>query len=661
MIWKAIGLLGLLTVAVLIVIYILKPNYQQRIVSSTHVWKLSLRYKKEKNPISRWRNILIFICQVLILSISTFIFTKPLIAKVVPPPISEKIMIIDASAGMLARQGGDATRFERAVLEVRNEGQQAIARQEVVTVILAGIKAAPILMQESDQNKLDKVMDNLLALEMGRPKACTFGPADIDGAMALAEGRLTWNPSADVTLYTATTYKNTGRVKIVDVSKLATAKEWNAAILGCNVDTYENKYRFAVEVASYNNDKELTVCFVAYGVNGADISEEMPGGPVMAFAYCVDNKSTIVRFNNLDIYSYGSVHIYVDENDSFSHDNHFYLYGGEKETIRMLYVSPARSNFYMGVLASLPVIFESRWNISFDVATLDEINREEDKKLEDYDFYIIEQPGIYGLKSIPDILPKDGVVLLVNPDEVPADLGLVLGKRIDKLTAEEDSCKLYPGESSQIMNFINPNSVFIRQYTEVVSYEPGFKPLMYFRGDDGDDPVFLVKNEKDSKIVIITYASLYSDFSISAVFPTMLYNMFNCMFPTTIKDYIYDVDQPLTFDQSEAVLNETRPSITVDSITMAKETVYDTFPYVISGSVPGTYTTTQTLLSGRKVTEKYFVKVAASESDFTRVATFEPPAILEPPLGDLDIFVYLAAAAVALLFVERLLHMKDEF
>ena len=52
-----LGLLGLLGIAIIILIYILKPNYQQKVVSSTYVWKLSLRYRKKQIP---WYRSLIF-------------------------------------------------------------------------------------------------------------------------------------------------------------------------------------------------------------------------------------------------------------------------------------------------------------------------------------------------------------------------------------------------------------------------------------------------------------------------------------------------------------------------------------------------------------------------------------------------------------------------
>ena len=55
-----LGLLGLLAIAALILIYIIKPNYQQKFISSTYVWKLSMKYRKKKIPINRLKNIILF-------------------------------------------------------------------------------------------------------------------------------------------------------------------------------------------------------------------------------------------------------------------------------------------------------------------------------------------------------------------------------------------------------------------------------------------------------------------------------------------------------------------------------------------------------------------------------------------------------------------------
>ena len=43
-----LGFLGFLGLVALIVIYVIKPNYQHKIISSTFIWKLSLKFKKKK-------------------------------------------------------------------------------------------------------------------------------------------------------------------------------------------------------------------------------------------------------------------------------------------------------------------------------------------------------------------------------------------------------------------------------------------------------------------------------------------------------------------------------------------------------------------------------------------------------------------------------------
>ena len=105
-----LGLLGLLGTAVLILIYLIKPNYQQKLVSSTYIWKLSLKYKKKRLPVSRLRNILIFVCQFLILAALGLSLAQPVIQSLTASPKNEKIAIIDASASMRVETDGK-TRF----------------------------------------------------------------------------------------------------------------------------------------------------------------------------------------------------------------------------------------------------------------------------------------------------------------------------------------------------------------------------------------------------------------------------------------------------------------------------------------------------------------------------------------------------------------------
>lgn len=103
-----LGLLGLLGIAVLILIYVIKPNYQQKTVSSTFVWKLSLKYKKKRVQINKLRNVLLILCQVLVLTACALILAEPnRVVKAETDP-SEVIAIIDSSASMRAQKTGKA-------------------------------------------------------------------------------------------------------------------------------------------------------------------------------------------------------------------------------------------------------------------------------------------------------------------------------------------------------------------------------------------------------------------------------------------------------------------------------------------------------------------------------------------------------------------------
>ena len=120
-----IGLLGLIGLIILIIIYIIKPNYMQKVISSTFVWRLSLKYRKKRLPMSKLHNILLFICQVLILTICALLLARPVISSVKMGDENEKVIIIDASASMMVSDGS-STRFERAVERAKEVAEKTM-------------------------------------------------------------------------------------------------------------------------------------------------------------------------------------------------------------------------------------------------------------------------------------------------------------------------------------------------------------------------------------------------------------------------------------------------------------------------------------------------------------------------------------------------------
>ena len=75
---QPLGLLGLLGIPIIILIYLLKSKYVSKPVSSTFIWKRSLRYVKRKIPLNFIMS-LILILQILTVIAATFAITRPTI------------------------------------------------------------------------------------------------------------------------------------------------------------------------------------------------------------------------------------------------------------------------------------------------------------------------------------------------------------------------------------------------------------------------------------------------------------------------------------------------------------------------------------------------------------------------------------------------------
>ncbi len=632
---RPLGLLGLLGIAILILIYILKPNYQQKIISSTYVWKLSLKYRRKKLPINRFRNILLLICQILLISAYAMMLARPII-EAETLPSGEKIAIIDASAGMLT-EGVEDTRFERAVSRVKSLAEDTFGKGERLTVILAA-GTASVLVQRSGPEQAETVYGRLDALVEPGNLSCSYGKADIEGAIDLAEETLSENPEAEILLYTGTKYTENGGITVVDVSQQG---EWNAAILDVQATIRENYYTFTVDVACYGRDRQLSVYFDFEGVN-----YEKTKAQWNTVVQCSgDAVQEIVldtsQYETLGIYSFDSLRVYVQEDDSFGYDNNFYYYGA-RQTIRIQYASSRPNAFFSRGLMGLRdnSILKGEWEIE-----LVEVDRSKEPATEGFDFYIFEH-------SMPDIMPTDGVVLLVDPDEEPANLGAVLGDFV------EGEFQLSAGEPSEITSSLDPSAITSTRYRRVTMHD-GFQPLLYI----GDDPVLLLKNTAAEKIVLMTLDLNYSNLPLLIGFPGMLYNMYTSFFPFALTDAtenpspisLFEVDETVRIDSVSDGLSITAPDGSV--------TEYEEFPSDVSFDVPGAYTLKQTLISGRELIKNFYVKLPASESNIFRTEEklSAPVTVRETKTEDKDLLLYFAAPMVALLFIEWWLQAKENF
>lgn len=200
-----LGFLALIGLLALLAIYLIKPSYQNKVIPSSYIWKESLKYRKKQVPASALRNVLIVICQILIIVLCAFIIATPMLRSGAADT-DEKIVIIDASADMRA-EDNYVTRFERAVEQARTLAESSVRGGEKITVILAGLKADYVAVQETSAARINEKLDGLLDGDT----ACSYGTGDIEGAMQLANELCKNNAMAQIYLYTATEYADAGK------------------------------------------------------------------------------------------------------------------------------------------------------------------------------------------------------------------------------------------------------------------------------------------------------------------------------------------------------------------------------------------------------------------------------------------------------------------
>ena len=649
-----IGFLGLIGLIVWLIIYLIKPNYQHKIISSTFVWKLSLKYRKKRLPINKLRNILLIICQILTIIGIAMGLAQPII-RGESEQLEERIIILDASADMLATlENGGENRFERAIAQIHTLADEVTENGGKVSVILASNEPR-FVVQRAGSDFIANVHEQLEMLKDASDYQCTYGVANMEAAMKLAETVLEDNPYAKVMLYSGISYTDTGDVTVVDVSDI---NEWNAAILSAEAVLVENYYEFRINVASYGRDSSIEVFFDVYGVNPVSKDD---GGQTLNFnetVLCTQEMGTVtLTFGNdemraateqnyylIDIHTYEYAYIHIEKDDSMIQDNTLYLYGGKKPVLRVQYYSTKPNPFYSSALMALRDVMDDRWDIELvEVKDLWHEKQPVAPALEGFDVYIFEH-------TMPQFLPTDGLVIIVNPDASPSNSGFYLGNAY----GGSREVFLTPGvENNPLLNRVDVDKISVTEYRQIAMYDDGFEPLMYC----GNDPVMIAKNADGVKMVVMSFSLHYSNLAVTKEFPTLIYNMLDHYVPVTVTDYLYEVSDTVQFNARGEDLNVEGPGVPGGKMAFTE------FPNSLLLTTPGVYTFTQIPLSGLQVVENIYVKMPAAESNIKMVVDTLPNPYFEEveEIEDKDLVFWLAMALVALLFLEWWLQSKEYF
>lgn len=660
-----LGLLGLLGVVVLIIIYLIKPNYQQKFISSTFVWKLSLKYRKKRIPFNKLRNIILIICQVLLLTACAMILAHP--NQIIKTRISqpEVVVIIDSSASMRAFNDQEKTRYSRAVASASEMIEQTFANDGIVSVIMATDQPY-YLVKRVYANDRASAEDKLTSLKNGEI-TCSYASSNLDEAISQCNEIRKINPDAKIYLYTDEyTSENNGRVPNGVTLVSIRDDEINGAILSASTLIEENSYTFFVDVACYGMDSEVEVCVDVYGANAVDSNS---AGEQITFkkkVNCIGEETTKIMFvnemlylENKEIYdlvygenlfvipgdkkvtSYQSIHVsLLDETgfsfeDSFLEDNTFDIYGGQKQVIKVQYASEKPNSFWPAVLREARRVYSDLWDIQ-----ITQVKKGDEPKINGFDLYIFEH-------VMPSKMPDDGVLFLVNPNVLPVSLGVRIGEIVQ--SNNEIGYMLEEVEKHPIINNLLPQNITVTMFNQMVvggEYETVLGVNQY--------SLLSVRNDDECKAVIMPFSLHYSSLPVTLEFPVLIYNTINYFFPATVEKNAYEVNEVVT-------LNARGQSLTVTGYEFSQQ--FEQFPATLKVSMPGTYTLKQTVFSGETITEKIFVKIPNKESNLSNEGEKLTDLYSYERIDDYfkDLLLLFAIALTALVFVEWLIRSHDSW
>lgn len=626
-----LGLLGLLSIIALILIYIIKPNFQQKFVSSTYVWRLSLKYRRKNIPINRFRNIILFICQLLILTACALLLAWPVIQEERHDNV-ENVAIIDASASMRVGNN-ESVRFDRAVEKAIELARSTAESNGLFSAILADGDAHYIVQRAAAENVADTVAA-LSELVEGDGQ-CTFGSADLDGAVELAETVVVQNPEADVTLFTATTYIDKGGIEVVSVAE---KDEWNAAVLSAVAEVKDNYYTFNVRVGCYGRSQQLTVHCDVFGVNSetGDYSTVYMSRTEMFDNVDREFEMSFGIEEQLDagrvaVYSFESVHVYIEADDTFRDDNSFYIYGGVQPVIKVQYASDDPCIFFQNTLLVLRDFVNTDWKVE-----ITNVTKPDDIATEGYDLYLFET-------LMPSVMPTDGLVVIFNPGDGTIE---GLGAEFSSLHRVHRDSTLATGMPHIINEKLDATEITVAAYREI-KLVAGFTELMYYEGA----PVVAVREERDFTYIVFSFDIHKSSLAAVMEFPLSFLTIFRHYIPVTVPERSYVVGSTVSLNARGNTLEVSGPET---------QSTIENFPGEIGVSLPGSYTLTQAVRD-EILLDSFFVYVSPFESNIAKEVDALP--LLERnrkiEYFDQDLLVWFAAALLALLFLEWWLQSRE--
>ena len=374
------GLWLLLGVPVLIVIWLIRPPYEKKVVSSTYLWQLSERFMKKHLPLHRLTRWLSFLMQLMLIVGSAFYAAQPMWNH---GDRVDYLVILDSTASMQMVNADGMTRYERAAQQIMTLAGET-SKGHTISILLASDVPEMILTDAASAADVRTALDS---------HPCGYGSGSLSQTMPLAQLFMDEHPGGRVMLYTDQTVTETEGLTLVSLNE----NEWNAAMTGISVQQgTDGKLMVSGVVVSYEQDVEISV--------GVKVDGVLKDAAAIA---CAADEPTAVSFI-VNASAYETIELYMEPKDALTADN------------IIIYCKPISTPCSTLLVSQTPLYLQNALT-ALDRGAVDVVAAYSGQT--GYDLYIFDG-------TAPAVLPDDGAVWLIDPASLPDGLQMMTASAV---------------------------------------------------------------------------------------------------------------------------------------------------------------------------------------------------------------------------------------
>lgn len=482
-----LGLLGLLGIPVLIIIYIIKSKYTEQTVSSTYLWKLSERFLKKKNPLSRLTGLISLILQILAVLAISLCIAHPILT--VPGAAQDYCFILDGTGSMQMQHSDGMTRFEVGKQYVADMIDQAVDGS-TFTLIYVAEDTTTVFEQEK------KAVASALLDEL----TYSFAQSDLIDAQAVAQAYFSQNSGSSVYLVTDKGYQTHENITLV---RLCDESAQNYALSQVTYTVQGEELIASGNVTSYRSDATLTLELYT------DDAQQS-----VASATVVTKREKATPFQlSAKISEFSSLTVRIAQSDAMAHDNSVVLFDPQSDdTYKILLVSD-RPFFIESVLKAV-----GRTNVTVN-------STEEYQNDFGYGLYIYDS-------FTPATMPHDGSIWLINPTSSSDDLGFSVQGEV---ALSEAGILELSGDSTSMVKTLTADmsgeEVHLTRYVKCGMYRK-FATLMSVQGNP---VVFAGTNLSGNRLAVFAFDLHDSNIAMRMDFVMLIRNLADFSFPSVLE------------------------------------------------------------------------------------------------------------------------------